>query len=130
MHYLSIKKGRFVCSKEELGKEVEAVITLAGKRFLRWGSQGVDGQRECHDESKLPHGWSLAYDLDLVVGHALYRFTIYDALVVRDFKPYLAKLASRSLRPSDVLTRITIEPQFRGTPVLCFKAICRVDAST
>ncbi|MGE4297912.1 MAG: hypothetical protein AB7E47_07775 [Desulfovibrionaceae bacterium] len=121
MKYLSIKRGTFMCFNNDIGTELDARITLAGKRFLQWGPQGLLDERVCHDESQLPPGWVLAYDLDLVVGQESYRLTIYDGMVVRDFKPYLMELASRNMRVSDVVTHITIISQPGSMPGLQFR---------
>ncbi|MBG0775272.1 MAG: hypothetical protein H0S85_02410 [Desulfovibrionaceae bacterium] len=122
MKYLSIKKGNFVCFGDEIGSELNAKITLAGKRFLLWGPHGLEAEQVCQDESQMQFGWVLAYDLDLIVGQESYRLTIYDSFVSRDFKPYLAELASRNLRLSDVVTHIAIVSHPGSMPTLQFRS--------
>lgn len=128
MRYLNIRNGEFTFSNKAIGTSLESRIRLVGKRFLQWTAHGLVGERICYDESQLPHGWTLAYDLDLELGNVLYRLTIHDGAVQHGFKPYITHLQFRNCRLEDVVTRITVEDQPRGYPTLKFELVSRVSS--
>lgn len=121
MRYLNIRKGQFSFANKSIGTCIKAPLRLVGKRILQWGPSGLAGERICHDESHIPTGWTLAYDLDLELSGILYRFTIHDGAIQHGFKPYLMLLESRSLPLESVTTRVTVEQNPRGYPVLKFE---------
>ena len=126
MKYLSIRSGSFMFIDHMIGPVIETPITLAGKRFIKWGPTGFEGQMDCHDETKIPQGWTLAYDLDLMVAGEPYRFTIHGGVIEYGFKPYLAELASRKLPLESTPAQISVMtkdgrsfPQFKVAPQGC-----------
>jgi hypothetical protein len=126
MKYLSIRNGSFMFIDHMIGPAIETPVILAGKRFIKWGPTGFEGQMDCHDETKIPQGWTLAYDLDLMVAGEPYRFTIHGGVIEFGFKPYLAELASRKLPLESTPARISVItkddrsfPQFNAAPQGC-----------
>lgn len=120
--------GQFTFIDKILGTTIESRIRLVGKRFLQWTPKGLTGERVCYDESQLPEGWTLAYDLDLELDNMLYRLTIHDGTVQHGFKPYIANLQFRNARLEDVVTRITVEDRPRGYPALKFELMSGVSS--
>jgi hypothetical protein len=126
MRYLSIKEGRFYFFDKAIGPSIESPLNLKGKRILQWTSDGLIGERICYDESRLPPGWTLAYDIDLRVGDIDYRLTIHNGAITHAFNPYLAQLQTQGLRLEDVITRISVESSPRGYPALRFEVVSQV----
>lgn len=127
MKYLSIRNGMFMFIEHMIGPVIETPITLAGKRFIKWGPTGFEGQMDCYDETQIPQGWTLAYDLDLMIADELYRLTIQGGVVEFGFKPYLSELASRKLHLESTPARIAVItkngrafPQFEVSPKAVF----------
>lgn len=127
MKYLSIRNGMFMFIDHLVGPVIETPIAIAGKRFINWGPTGFEGEMICHDETKIPQGWTLAYDLDLMIADELYRLTIQSGVVEYSFKPYLSELASRRLSLETTPARITVVtrnvrcfPQFEVSPKAVF----------
>lgn len=108
MKYLNIKDGNFVYFNNVIGPKIDCQLTIAGKRFLKWGPMGLEGEQVCLNESQIPQGWTLAYDLDLAVGSDVYRLTISHGVIVKGFKPYLSELALRQETLKTVVTRLTV----------------------
>ncbi|BDQ38438.1 hypothetical protein SYK_27980 [Pseudodesulfovibrio nedwellii] len=123
MRYLNIRNGKFTFANTVIGPQIDAQLRLMGKRFLQWTSNGLVGERICHDEAQIPNGWTLAYDFDLELNNITYRLTIHDGSIQHGFKPYIAILSSINSRLEDVVTRITIENNTRGYPVLKFEIV-------
>ncbi|BDQ32659.1 hypothetical protein [Pseudodesulfovibrio portus] len=123
MRYLNIRNGEFTFANKTIGPIIESRIILAGKRFLQWTPNGLVGERICYDERQLPHGWTLAYDLDLELDNVLYRLTIHDGAVQHAFKPYLKLLNSRNIPLENQLTRITVIDNPRGYAALQFEPV-------
>lgn len=126
MKYLSIREGNFMFIDHLVGPVIETPITIASKRFIKWGPTGFEGEQVCHDESKVPQGWTLAYDLDLVIAEEPFRLTIQSGVIEYGFKPYLAELASRKLPLESTPARISVMtkdgrsfPQFKVAPQDC-----------
>jgi hypothetical protein len=130
MRYLNIRNGQFSFIDKVIGSSIESRIRFAGKRFLQWTPSGLAGERICYDERLLPHGWTLAYDLDLELDNVLYRLTIHDGAVQHGFKPYIAHLQFQKTRLEDVVTRITVEDRPRGYPALKFQQVSDIPAFT
>lgn len=120
MRYLNIRKGQFSFANKSMGTYIEAPLRLVGKRILQWGPTGLIGERICYDESQVPNGWTLAYDLDLELDNIRYRLTIHGGAIKHAFKPYLALLTSRGSQLESVTTLISIENNTRGYPALKF----------
>lgn len=108
MKYLTIRNGNFMFIDYMIGPAIESPITLAGKRFIKWGPTGFEGEQVCHDETNVPQGWTLAYDLDLMVAGEPYRFTIHGGVIEYGFKPYLAELTSRNIPLESTPARISV----------------------
>lgn len=123
MRYLNIRNGQFSFIDKVIGSSIESRIRIAGKRFLQWTPSGLAGERICYDESQMPSGWTLAYDLDLELDKVLYRLTIHDGAIQHGLKPYLAHLHFRNTRIEDVVTRITVLDRPRGYPSLQFESV-------
>lgn len=126
MKYLTIRNGNFMFINHLVGPVIETPITLAGKRFIKWGPTGFEGEQVCHDENKVPQGWTLAYDLDLMIEGESYRFTIQGGVIRYGFKTYLAELASRKLALENTPARISVVtknkrsfPHFEVAPTGC-----------
>lgn len=123
MRYLSIKDGQFCFFDNVIGPSIESPLKLEGKRILRWTPSGMTGEEICQDESQIPPGWTLAYDLDLRVDGMDYRLTIHDGAIFHAFQPYLAQLQAQGTRLEDVITRISVESRPRGYPALRFEVV-------
>ncbi len=108
MLYLKIFKKNFVCCDEKLGSSLEATLIPVGLRYIRWCNGRVLWEKECQNENKVPDGWELSYDVDLRLEGRVRRLSIHSATAVRDFQPYLRKLASEGKRLEEVVTRLTI----------------------
>jgi len=108
MKYLSIREGNFMFIDHLVGPVIESQISIAGKRFIKWGPTGFEGEQICHDETKVPQGWTLAYDLDLSIADEPYRLTIHGGVIEFGFKPYLAQLASFQHSLEDTVTRVSV----------------------
>lgn len=108
MKYLSIRNGNFMFIDNVVGPVIETKITIAGKRFIKWGPTGFEGEQVCHDESNVPQDWTLAYDLDLILADEPYRLTIQGGVIEYGFGPYLTELASRQLPLEDTITRLSV----------------------
>lgn len=108
MNFTNIRNGNFMYINNVIGPVIETPIAIAGKRFIKWGPTGFEGEQVCHDETNVPQGWTLAYDLDLMIAEEPYRLTIQGGVIEYGFKPYLAELASRQLSLKDTVTRITV----------------------
>ena len=123
MRFLSIKDGQFYFFDNVIGPSIESPLNLEGKRFLQWTPNGLTGERICRDETQIPPGWTLAYDLDLRIGDVDYRLTIHDKAIVHAFQPYLAYLQAQGTCLEDVITKISVEVSPRGYPALRFEAV-------
>jgi len=126
MKYITIRNGNFMFINNLIGPVIETPISLAGKRFIKWGPTGFEGEQVCHDENNVPQGWTLAYDLDLMIEGTPYRFTIQGGVIRYGFKIYLAELASRKLALENTPTRISVVtkngrsfPQFEMAHTSC-----------
>ncbi len=106
--FISIRRSKFMENKTNLGSSLEAQFTLTGKRFLKWGHGGLEGERKCYDEKCLPQGWVLAYDFDLRSTNKFYKLTLHAPKDVYAFKSYLQQLSKIDCRLEDVVTRITM----------------------
>ena len=123
MRYLSIKGGQFCFFDNVIGSSIESRLNLDGKRFLQWTSSGLTSEKICRDESQVPPGWTLAYDLDLLIDNVDYRLTIHDGAIMHAFKPYLGQLQAQGMSLEEVITKISIEASPRGYPALRFEAV-------
>ena len=121
MRYLNIKNETFMFIDNIIGPAIEASIHVTGRRLLKWGDQGMEGEQICSDETQIPKGWSLAYDLDLQLAGIDYRLTIHEGAIKYAFKPYLSALCSRNQSLQDVVTRIRVLPGAGGHGVLKFE---------
>lgn len=123
MRYLNIRNGKFTFTNKKLGSQIEAKIKLVGKRLLQWGPTGLVGEQDCYNEAHIPDGWTLAYDLDLLLDDVHYRLTLHGGSIQYAFKPYLCDISSRNLTLEYVVTRISIEDSGRGYPALKFELV-------
>ncbi|MBI9113182.1 hypothetical protein [Maridesulfovibrio ferrireducens] len=123
MRYLKIYKKNFVYLGKDLGSTIEAKLIPANIRIIRWNMGRVVDEREWRDMNRLPPGWEPAYDVDLRLRGGLHRLTIHSATAIRDFQPYLRKLASEGKRLEDVVTRMTITSRRKLNPSVKFEMV-------
>nr|WP_321259064.1 hypothetical protein [uncultured Pseudodesulfovibrio sp.] len=123
MRYLKIRNGKFYFANKVVGTQIDANVRVAGKRFLRWVDNNLVDERTCFNEYDLPSGWTLAYDLDLLLDGVPHRLTLQGRTVQYAFKPYLAGIVSKHLALEHVVTRITIDDSGKGYPSLKFQEV-------
>lgn len=121
MRYLKIRNGKFYFVDKVIGPQIEAQIKVVGKRFLRWINNNLVGERPCQNEYNLPDGWTLAYDLDLVLDDVPHRLTIQGGVIQYAFKPYLAYISSNNLILEHTTTRVTVDDSKNGHASLRFE---------
>lgn len=108
MKSLTIKKDSFTFMDNVLGQSFTAKIRIVGKRALKWGPSGLEDEQVCQDEAQIQPGYSLAYDLDVLIDDIVYRWTIHAGVIAHGFKPYLEQLSSHGLWLENVPTRIDL----------------------
>lgn len=120
MSFLNVKDGQFKTLNHSFGPSIICKVAIAGKRFLKWGPTGLEGEQACLQDYPIPDGWNLTYDLDVTIDGAVYRLTIHQAAVRKAFQPYLNMLAADNRRVEEVTTLVTASISQAGRTSLKF----------
>ena len=124
LKYISANNSGFFHSGNFLGNAIDVRISSGGKRALLWKGDGRPAaERPCRDESQIPLGWTLAYDLNLDLGRTIYRLTITGDVIHKAFKPYLNKLRAQGKDIKTVLTRISVMQGINNRPLFRFEEV-------
>ena len=81
------------------GAVIKTAIQIAGMRQTLWGPNGLEDEAVCRDETDIPEGWSLSYDLDLLIYGETYRYTLHSGAIKFAFKPYIETLTRQKQTP-------------------------------